>query len=167
MPSMGDAGPDTWTDELQRTGQVVFPQRRRRVAIRLGIMVLFAVNLVLSDARRALDQDGVGWTLLAALLCAISLVVVAGSLWPMITRRPVLRVDQTGIRLGRRELAWDEVREVGVITGWQVLRSLPVIPRNAWAESLSVQQDNVKDLEIFAGWLTEVLAQRRQNDVQS
>ncbi|WP_132289432.1 hypothetical protein [Kribbella sp. VKM Ac-2568] len=146
---------------------MVFPQRRRRAAIRLGIMVLFALNLVLSDARRALDQDGVGWTLLAALLCAISLVFVAGSLWPVITLRPVLTVDQAGIRLGRHELVWDEVGAVGVITGWQVLRSLPVIPRDVWAKSLSVPLDNVKDLEVFAGWLGELLAQQHQNDVQS
>jgi hypothetical protein len=167
MPPMGDAGPDVWTDELQRTGQVVFPQRRRRAAIMLAIMLLFALNLVLSDARRALDQDEAGWRLLGVFLCAISVVVVAGSLWPVITLRPVLTVDQRGIRRGRRELAWDQVGAVGEITGWQVLRSLAVVPQDVWAKSLSVSQDNVKDLEVFAGWLSEVLEQRRQSDVQS
>lgn len=167
MPSMGEAGPDTWTDELQRTGQVVFPQRRRRMAIQLVILLVLAGNLVVSYAPRLLDQDGVGWKILGVLLGALVLVTVAGRVRPVITLRPVLTVDQAGVRLGKRELAWAEIGEIGVITGWQSLRTLSVVPQNASAKALRVPQDNVKDLEVFAGWLSEVLAQRRQHDVQS
>ena len=167
MPPMGDAGPDVWTDELERTGQVVFPLRRRRMAIQLAILLVLAGNLVVSYAPRLLDQDGVGWRILGVLLGAMLLATVAGSVRPVVTGRPVLIVDQTGIRLDGRELAWDEVGAVGEITGWQVLRTLSVIPQDASTKTLRVPQDNVKDLEVFADWLSEVLEQRRQSGVQS
>ncbi|WP_132194541.1 MULTISPECIES: hypothetical protein [Kribbella] len=137
------------------------------MAIRLAIMVVLTGNLVLSHAPDALGKSGFGWKTLGVLLSVGCLLAIADCIRPVITLRPMLIIDQTGIRLGQRQLAWGEVGEVGVITGWQTLRSLPVIPRDERAKSLSVPQDNVKDLEVFAGWLGEVLAQQRQNDIRS
>ncbi|GAA1605338.1 hypothetical protein GCM10009789_69120 [Kribbella sancticallisti] len=162
MTVMGEAAPGVWAEEFERSGRVVFPQRRRRIWVRLGLMLLAGLYGAgtMSDA----FGDAGGGGLFAMIYFALYAAVAVFFGWQLVTRRPVLTVDRTGIRYGRRKpgLAWEDVATIGFVSGGpKIMRTLPVIPQSVWANPLNVQQDNVKDLQAFAGWLTEVLARRR------
>jgi hypothetical protein len=164
MAVMGEEQPEAWTTELQRSGRVLFPVRRRPVLIRSVLFgSVFGANLADSliddlnagGARRVMTLLG-----LAAVLMIVGLCV-----WQLTTRRPILIVDHEGIRLGRKRfMPWTAVGTIGIPTGPKFSMNVPVLPANVWAKELRVPQDNVKDIPALAHWLTDLLAQHRVNE---
>lgn len=91
-----------WTTELETSGQVIFPQRRNRLLVRLAVGLLLLGNSVWSTVEHILDDDmaGVmGVLRLTSLSAFVFLVAWTG--WQLITRRPVVTVDAAGIKVGR------------------------------------------------------------------
>jgi len=156
-----------WTAELERSGSAVFPQRRRRLLIRLGVILLLMTNSLVSfaDALRHDELTGIGG-LLDVVSVALWLPLGGITVWQIVTGRPTLTVDRDGIRLGRRHrgVAWQELAGVGEPTGIPGFRLLPLLPKDRWSKQFAVPQDNVDDLDAFAAWLRGYLDQARATD---
>jgi hypothetical protein len=155
---MGEASPEAWTEEFRRTGRVVFPARRRPAIVRLLIVVVvFGVNPAVSLAINL--HDGRGEVVLRLVSFAFSLILIGFCIWQLVTRRPVLIVDQDGIRFGRKKfMPWTDLGTIGTPHGPRFFRMLPLIPNDVWAEHLRLTQDNVKDIPAFAQWLKDLRA---------
>jgi hypothetical protein len=94
----------------------VFPVRRRPAIVRLLIVVVvFGANPAVSLAINLHDGWGeVGPRLVSF---AASLNFVGLCIWQLVTRRPVLIVDQDGIRFGRRKfMPWTDLGTIGTPT---------------------------------------------------
>jgi hypothetical protein len=127
-----------WTAELERTGSVVFPQRRRRLWVRLAVIVLYSANTlwsIVDDVRQNELASVNGF--LDVFTMALVLSVAGFTVWQIVTRRPTLIVDRDGIHKGRRKrgLAWNEIVGVGEPTGIAGARSLPILPQDRWSKA--------------------------------
>src|SRR5215216_3119922 len=113
---MGEESPEVWAEELRRAGRVLFPVRRKRLAIhRGGVAVLMGVNPAMSSTDWT---DGGGPRLVLRLVCVVLLLVLIGySSWQFVTQRPTVIVDHNGIRAGRTFLPWTAVGTIGVPHG--------------------------------------------------
>ncbi|WP_433161414.1 hypothetical protein [Kribbella sp. CA-247076] len=164
MTVMGEASPEVWTAEWQRSGRVVFPVRRRPLLIRFGALVLLlAPNMIMSiDSLSEGGTDRVFWFIgLAGVAC---LFVLIG--WQVATQRPALTIDREGIRMGRRRfMPWTDVGSIGIPHRPGFAGSLPIIPADVWAKDLILRQDTVRDLSALAAWLEVLLAEHRTTGV--
>jgi hypothetical protein len=158
--AMGEAPPETWSDELRRAGRVVFPVRRKRLLIQRGCFAaVFGLEPALSFDDW-LDTDGV--RLGSGLLSVVLVLTFVGlSVWQLVTQRPALTVDHEGIRYLKTLLPWSEIGTIGPAHGPGIFRILPITPANRWSRQLVLTQDNVRDLPTFATWLAQQLAARR------
>lgn len=161
---MGEASPEAWTEEFRRTGRVVFPVRRRPAIVRLLVVVaLFGVNPAVSLAVHL--HDGRGEVIWRIVSLAASLTLVGFCIWQLVTRRPVVIVDQDGIRFGRKKfMPWTDLGTIGTPHGPRIFRMLPLIPNNVWTEHLRLTQDNVRDIPAFAQWLKDLRAHHHAAD---
>ncbi|MEU4604214.1 hypothetical protein AB0F43_14635 [Kribbella sp. NPDC023972] len=162
MAVMGEEQPEVWTAELQRSGRVLFPVRRRPVLIR---SVLFGIVFGANLADSLIDDLNAGGArrVMTLLGLAVVLMIVGLCFWQVTTRRPILIVDREGIRLGRKRfMPWTDVGTIGIPTGPKFFMNVPVLPANVWAKELRLSQDNVKDIPAFAHWLEDVLKEQRR-----
>lgn len=161
MTVMGERSPEDWTAELVRTGHVVFPLRRRPVLWQFAYLMLPSVMVViwLPDA---LDAGG-GQRISAFVAVASYVVAAAGIVWQLIVQRPVVTVDREGIRRGRKFRPWAEIGAIGIAGGTWFARTLPIIPKDAWAKDLILHSQHVRDLPAFRRWLEVVLEERRRS----
>jgi hypothetical protein len=156
---MGEAPATTWSDELRRTGQVVFTYRPRRLLAEvLQFWVIYAFIRWLSSSGRW-GEDDRAW--FVALVLAICVGFTGWYGWLLGTRRPVVTVSQQGIRVGRRFLSWGEVGAIGIPHGFKPNRTLPVIPRDVYGKNLHISQMTVRDIPALAAWLEEELRAQR------
>jgi hypothetical protein len=157
---MGDASAEVWTEELRRTGRVVFPQRPRAFVFKVIVLLLPCV-MTAGSFPDMLEEGGfariLGFLLLALVIASLGYLV-----WQAITRRPVLIVDRQGIRFGRKFMPWTDIGAIGIPHGAGVLATLPIIPADVWAKDLTLSQENVRDVLAFALWLEEVLKEQRR-----
>jgi hypothetical protein len=158
LGTLGGGEASGWTAELESTGVVRFPQRRRRLLVRLALVCLLFANSLWSfvDDWRL---NSFGGTDFFRGLTVIFFVAAAGlTLWQLVTGRPVLTADRNGISLGRHQrpsrLQWNEIGKIAD-PGIPGLRSVQILPLNVWAAGFAVGQDNVKDLDAFAVWLRQ------------
>jgi hypothetical protein len=157
--TLGGGEASGWTAELESSGIVQLPQRRRRLLVRLALVcLLFANSLRSFVADLRLNSFG-GTDFFRGLSAIVLLVVVGFTLWQLVTGRPVLTVDRNGISLGRHQrrsrLHWNEIGKIADPAGPPGLRSVQILPLNVWAAGFAFGQDNVKDLNAFAGWLRQ------------
>jgi len=154
-----------WTTEYETTGRVVFPQRRSRLLIRLAFFSLLMAASAVSNVEhlRAGNVSGtlgvLRLTALAGFVCVVGLTV-----WQLITRRPFVTVDRTGITLGKDRtkglVPWDRIARIDAPSGLPGLRTVQVQPVGDH-NSVGIPQDNVQDLGELADWLRTLLAQRQ------
>ena len=157
MAVMGEQPPEVWTDELHRTGRVVFPVRRRTVWWGLSFATLPWASLVISlPDHLAAGGEERAFVLLWPGMYAVFL---GYSVWKLVTQRPVLTVDHHGIRFGRRKyMPWTEIGTIGIPHGPSFYQGLPIIPKDVWSKDLIIRQENIQNIRTFATWLTEQLA---------
>jgi hypothetical protein len=169
MSKPDDEGPAEWTAELESAGQVVFPQRRRRVLVRMAIFGLLAADSLWSLISDVRDGKMVGvWAVLRVTSTTMFLVAAGFTVWQLVTRRPVVTVGRDGITVGRRKdrgsLTWAQIGGIGDPTGIRGIRQVQVLPADRWASGLGVSQDNVKHVNEFAGWFRSIFEQRRRRE---
>ncbi|MFF0264461.1 hypothetical protein [Kribbella sp. NPDC004536] len=158
---MGERPADDWADELRRTGQVVFPLRRRPMLwqLGLGIVALAAYIVPAQLLGTTADRHAV-----AVGLSVYVLFMLIG-IWQFITQRPAITVDREGIRRGRRQLIhWNEIAAIGPTTGLLWTRALPIVPRSSAHRHLRLSRMNVRDLPTFRLWLDEVLGEQSRSE---
>ncbi|GAA0960868.1 hypothetical protein GCM10009554_76450 [Kribbella koreensis] len=164
---------DTWSAELASTGQVVFPQRRKRLWIRGAIAALLFGNSLWSLIAhiQADDMTGVIAVLRITSLSAF-VYLLAITIWQLITRRPTLTVDHTGIRRGKNTkngYTWQQIASIddpsGVfgLTGGLGLRSVQVQPVDRHrSTALGITHDNVVNLDELSTWLRTLHTRQTQ-----
>lgn len=160
--------PDAWTAEFESSGQVVFPQRRNRLLIRLafGLLLMGSSISTIVDHSRDGDMSGAMGILRLTALAAF-IYVVAWSIWQLITRRPVVTVDHDGISLGLRAkdaLRWSQIGTIGDPTGPAPVSSIAIQPTDRWASALTIRKDNVQELAEFSHWLRTLHATHHTPD---
>jgi hypothetical protein len=142
-----------WSEELRRTGRVVFPVRRLVVVVRTfapaavdGMFIMMAVDRGLGTPERVL---------LVVKVLAFGILVGIGG-WQLSTGRPEVTVDLGGVRVGRRKfLAWNAIRPIHVPQGQGMFTELRLLPRDPHAKKLTIGRDQLKDIPTFARWLEE------------
>jgi hypothetical protein len=160
MTVMGERLPEAWMVEMHRNGRVEFPLRRWSF---LQFPMLFLAGPTLLTAGRLPDMlDDATGRFLAYLLIAAYVCLVIAIVWQLVTQRPYVVVDRTGIRSGRRFMPWTDVGSIGLIRGPRPIRQLPIHPKNVWAKDLVLTQQHINDLESFKTWLTELLTNHRE-----
>jgi hypothetical protein len=170
-----------WAAEFACNGEVRIPPRRRVYTLRSLMFGLLLANQIGSVVSAALDREPWQWWPLFAL---VSTPLFAAMLWISVRAtlfgRPVLEVDNTGVSLGRKHLAWNEIK---TIEGPGIRRRRPADPRrpvNAsreWSALLSVVPTtkrrrrqivigtgHVKEVASFAAWLDTVRRLRQTDD---
>ncbi|ADB31046.1 hypothetical protein Kfla_1952 [Kribbella flavida DSM 17836] len=160
MTVMGEEPPATWSDELHRTGRVVFPARPRFVWRCVGFVWLFFGLTQLSSLVDALDRGGVRLVMFFLALA----VAVAATGWAcslVLARRPALTVDRDGIRSGKHFLPWTEIGAVGAVYGPSFSRVFPILPKDRWGRHVMVGKLAVEDVSALAHWLEQALAQQQ------
>ncbi len=163
MPTMGELGPAEWTEELQRSGRVVFPLRRRPAALRAAVILLLLTPSNVFSILDFADETTVGRIFDGFGLTAYA-VILGGVTWQLVTRRPIVVVDGEGIRSGSKFMPWDAVGTAGIPTGTKILRTMPVLPADVWAKEIRILRDNVRDLTAFSAWLNDLRPQRRRTE---
>jgi hypothetical protein len=162
MTVMGEAPPEVWTDELRRTGQVVFPLRRRPAIWTFapsGALTTVALTLWLPNALEASQAERVS----AFAAMGLYLFALGFGAWQLVTQRPMLTVDHHGIRFRRKSMPWTEVGAIGIATGPVWGRKMPVIPKDVWAKDLVLGAVNVRDLPALRRWLETLLDEHRRS----
>ncbi|MGW6201123.1 hypothetical protein ACWF0M_33590 [Kribbella sp. NPDC055110] len=161
MTAIGDGPTEVWTAELRRSGQVSFPLRRRPM-LRQGVSgPFFLLFLIGTELPNALKSGGV-WPTVTVLLMTACLVGGGFGIWQLVALRPVLTVDGSGIRLGRRRfLAWSDIDTIAELTGPPGDRYFAIVP-NAPKRKLQLGDDHVRNVPAFRYWLSDLLADHRR-----
>ncbi|MEV8375412.1 hypothetical protein AB0P21_21940 [Kribbella sp. NPDC056861] len=149
---------DAWSAELESSGQVVFPQRRKRLWIRAAIGAVLLGNSLWSLIAHIRDDemDGLFGVLRVTSLAAFAFIV-AMTAWQLITRRPMVTVDQAGIRVGKNGkhgYAWHQIARIDDPSGPPGGRTIQIQPIDRHRLSpFGISQDNVLELADLATWL--------------
>jgi hypothetical protein len=160
---------DAWSAELESAGQVVFPQRRKRLWIRAAVVAVFFGNSVWSlvDHIRADDMSGLIAVLRITSLGAF-VYLVGITIWQLITRRPVVTVNHAGIQIGKSGKSffnWQQIARIDdpPAASFLGLRGIQVQPvdRHRLA-ALGITHDNVLNLTELAAWLRTVHTNQSQ-----
>lgn len=160
MAVMGDRSPEAWMVEWQRSGRVEFPLRRWTFVQFPGLLLIAWVGFTGARVPGMLD-DG-SWRYVAYLLILGYIGAAVMMVWQLVTQRPVLVVDRSGLHLGRRRfMAWSDIGGIGFVAGSRVIRQLPIQPKDVWAKNLILTQQHVSDLPAFRLWLGQLLDERR------
>lgn len=160
--------PLEWNARLSTHGEVVWPQRQRRLVIRLAIIGLFVLNTASSLFNDVRDDEFSGFFAgFRVLTLTLWLLAIAWTVWQLVTGRPVVTVDHDGIRMGRSKrgrLAWGEVARIADPIGIPGLRSVHIFAEGG-ARRIAVLNDNVEDLDAFAEWLRRVHQEHQDRDL--
>ncbi len=161
MTVMGEESPERWSDELRRTGRVVFPPRWRLFVVNLaGAWLAYAVGLAGLMAWAL--HEGLA-TQEVVFVYGVSIIpLTAWHVWHLGSPRAQLTVDRQGIQVGRRFLPWTEIGAIGIPHGFPNSQTLPIIPKNTRARTLTVRRMAVRDIPALAAWLETLLAEYRR-----
>jgi hypothetical protein len=161
MAVMGEESPERWSDEVRRTGRVVFPPRWRFLVVNLaGGLLAYAVGL--AGLMHWALYAGLARPEVVFIYGASSIPLTAWHIWHLGAGRAQLTIDRQGIQLGRRFLPWTEVGAIGIPHGFPKSQTLPIIPRNPRARPLTVRRMAVRDIPALAAWLETLLAEYRR-----
>ncbi|MEV4266292.1 hypothetical protein [Kribbella sp. NPDC049584] len=171
-------GPADWAAEFVRAGEVRIAPRRRVTALKAMLYGFLVANEVAAVVSAALGRQSWRWW---PLFCVVAVPTVVPLVWMYarlsLSGRPILILDRSGVSLGRKRLAWDEItaiespnsrrrrpsdprRPVDASRGWfGFVTVVPAVDR--LKRQISVGGDHVKDLEGLAIWL-DALAREQQ-----
>ena len=152
---------DSWTSELEAKGSVVFPPRRGRLSVRLTGFGLLMVISAWTNIQHIQDGDVSGALGVLRLTALAAFVYGTGlTIWQLATNRPMLIVDAEGITRGRT-LTWNTISQIDVPIGLPMARAIRVHPTDRRTRPLSINNDNVEDLDALTPWLRSLLEQHR------
>jgi len=176
-----ETGAAFWAAEFARTGGVRIPPRRWVTALKTLLFGFLLANQVGPVVSAILGRQNWLWW---PLFCLVASPVFIALIWTYarssLLGRPVLVVDKIGVSLGRRRLAWEDVK---TIESPNSLRRRPFDPRRPvdasreWfgyvtiapatqrrTRQISVGKDHVRDLEGLAVWLDALRRERQTGD---
>ncbi|MFI7063959.1 hypothetical protein ACIBL3_23435 [Kribbella sp. NPDC050124] len=142
------ASAEVWSDELRRAGQVVFPIRRSTVALRcFGPAVPIGIG-IFTRPEPSFPAD-----IMAGVMVVLWVVLVGSGVWHLVTKRPMVTVDDEGVRHGRRKfLPWNGIAPIQVPRqDW--FAEVSLLPTNPGVRKLTIGRDQVRDIPAFARWL--------------
>jgi hypothetical protein len=159
-------------------GEVRVPPRRRVAAVRALLFGVLLANQVAAVVSAAIGRQNWLWWPLFCVASAPAFIGLVGANARMcVMGRPVLVLDNRGVSLGRKRLAWDDI---ATIEGPRSQRRRPVDPRRPvdasreWSDfvtiapakqrrrsQISVGRDYVRDLESLAAWLDALRRQQQ------
>ncbi|MEV4260315.1 hypothetical protein [Kribbella sp. NPDC049584] len=161
MAAIGDGPTEVWTAELRRTGRVVFPLRRQPLLRQTRSAFILLILLAIADLPHALKTGG-ALRIVAIVVTTAVLIGLSVSGWKLVTRRPTLTVDTTGVRRGRRRfVSWSEVDTIDELDGPPGDRSFAVVS-NARRRKLRLDQQHVRNVVAFRNWLVDLLEEHRR-----
>lgn len=161
MSAIGDGPIEAWTAELQRSGRVVFPLRRQPQLQQTRAAGALLLLLAIANLPHAVQSGGV----LRIVGIVVTTAVAIGlciSTWQLLTLRPTLTVDTSGIRLGRRRfVAWSDIDHLTELDSAGDQLSFAVIPARG-RRKLRLSQRHVRNAAGFRYWLLDRLAEHRR-----
>ncbi|WP_432880760.1 hypothetical protein ACQPYH_35915 [Kribbella sp. CA-245084] len=157
---MGERLPEAWMVEWHRNRRVEFPLRRWSF-LQFPVLLGLGPSLLLMGRLPDMLDEG-AWRYFGYLIIVGYAGIAIAVAWQLITQRPYVVVDRTGVRAGRRFMPWTDVGSIGLIRGQNPFRELPIHPKNVWAKDLVLSRQHVNDLAAFRSWLDELLAEHRQ-----
>lgn len=166
MRELGSEGPESWTAAWESRGEVVLPQRRRSLQWRVGLTLLLVVNACLVLLDNLQEEDESTFVIILSAVSVAFWIWFAGyTTWQLITRRPVIRIDHSGIRYGvnvRTRIAWGRIATVSEPIGRWVFAHVNVRPYGGKPRRLPISHMHVDDLQAFAVWLHSLLENQRE-----
>jgi hypothetical protein len=161
MTVMGEASPAAWSDELRRAGRVVFPLRPGPVRKGLCAMWVGFALLQLFHWYTPYSRGAARVVVVTLEVIAVASVTAWYS-WRLRNQYPILTVTYAGIQRGRREvLTWEEIGTIGFVHRWRGRQILPIVRKDLRGKDFIVDDMAVKDIPALAGWLEDLLRQRR------
>ena len=161
MATIGDGPTEFWTAELRRTGRVVFPLRRQPLLRQTRSAVILLILLATTQLPHALKSGGV-LRVVAVVVTTAVLIGLCVSGWQLLTRRPTLTIDTTGVRRGRRRfVSWSEIDTINGLDGPAGDRSFAV-GSSIRRRRLRLGEQHVRDVVAFRDWLIDLLEEHRR-----
>ncbi|MET7281164.1 hypothetical protein ABZS29_23205 [Kribbella sp. NPDC005582] len=102
---MGELSPADWTAELERSGRVVFPLRKRPNVRRIGLTLPFSFAGVVFPLLALRDAEGTP-RLMLLLVLGFSIMSIVCFVWAARSRQPHLIVTPNTLHVGKRPVAW-------------------------------------------------------------
>lgn len=146
---MASDGPTQWTTTLREQGRLAVGPERTRLT--LSLVVSGGILLVNGTRTVGHLSSGASWDFFASVRtilaagAAIALLMILNNLR---TRRWTVVVDDTGVALGPRQLAWSEITTVTSAKEQVTVHG---------TEDLRITNSTVRDPSAFALWLTTEL----------
>jgi hypothetical protein len=161
MAAIGDGPTEAWTAELRRTGRVVFPLRRQPLLRQIRSAAILLVLLAVADLPHALKAGGV-LRIVGIVVTSAVVIGVCVSIWHLVTQRPVLTIDSSGVRLGRRRFVpWSEIDALTDLDGPPGDRWFTVVP-NVRGSKLRISQQHIRNVVAVRYWLGDVVEEQRR-----
>ncbi|MFK4087326.1 hypothetical protein ACI2LF_24675 [Kribbella sp. NPDC020789] len=161
---MGEPTPADWTAEFERAGRVEFPLRRGAFAVRSVPFLVMVLPVIIWSA--ILTGQGAPTAWLPGAFGVFGFTVgAAGTVWQLVTRRPVLIVDGGGIQLSRRSIPWSAFAKAGPAAGraWFRYVTLEAVPGRA--RNLRIGVATVQDLGAFSEWVNSIRPAEQESHV--
>src|SRR5688500_13394536 len=167
VAAIGDDRPELWSEELQRSGRVVFTLRPRPVLGRLALLWLVLLAIETPSLIRGPREGEDGLIAAMILLVATAVGYTGWCCWRLVTHHPALTVDHEGIRVGRKRFVpWAEVNAIGGVRGSAWRQTLPIVPTDSRGKELVVPQLAVRNLPALARWLENLHKEQRVLDTR-
>jgi hypothetical protein len=165
---VGDLGaePANWSTAWKAQGELVLPHRRSPLWWRAALTFLLTANscLTLVHNLRQGDEPTI-YAVITALAIPCWLWFFAYTVWQLVTRRPILRVDHTGIHYGtrrRNNLPWTQIATISDPIGKWLFAYVNIRPHGETPRRLPINYVYVTDLHAFARWLRARLEEQRE-----
>jgi hypothetical protein len=122
---------------------------------------ILLVLLAVAELPHALKAGGV-LRIVTVVVTSAVVIGVCVSIWQLVTQRPVLTIDSSGIRLGRRRFVpWSRIDALTHLDGPPGDRWFSVVP-NVRGRKLRISQQHVRNTVAFRYWLGDVLEEQRR-----
>jgi hypothetical protein len=122
---------------------------------------ILLVLLAVAELPHALKAGGV-LRIVTVVVTSAVVIGVCVSIWQLVTQRPVLTIDSSGIRLGRRRFVpWSQIDALTHLDGPPGDRWFSVVP-NVRGRKLRISQQHVRNTVAFRYWLGDVLEEQRR-----
>jgi hypothetical protein len=161
---LGSEGPAAWTAEWETRGEVVFPQRRRWLYWRLGLFGFLVLNSGWQLVDNLRDEtESTFITVVSAIPPPIWCLMLGYTIWQVVTRRPVVRVDSFGVHYGsnkRTRLPWNRIATISDPIGRWLFAYVNVRPVDGKPRRLPISHWHVADLRPLALWLRSRLEEQ-------